>query len=81
MYQTVGVEIVPKIAECLDVPIVRREIRGSALNQNMYYSKDTQDDEVEDLYNLLLEVKEQYPEIQAVACGATFSNYQSAKIK
>lgn len=37
MYQTVGVEIVPKIAECLEVPIVRREITGSALNQDMYY--------------------------------------------
>lgn len=75
MYQTVGVEIVPKIAECLDVPIVRREINGKALNQDMYYSKDTQEDEVEDLFELLSEVKQKYPEVQAVASGAIFSNY------
>ena len=75
MYQTVGVEIVPKIAECLEVPIVRREITGSAINQEMYYSKDDQKDEVEDLFELLSEVKKQYPEVQAVASGAIFSNY------
>lgn len=41
----------------------------------MYYSKDDPADEVEDLYALLSKIKEQYPEIQAVASGAIFSNY------
>lgn len=32
-------------------------------------------DEVEDLYQLLSKVKEEYPEVNAVASGAIFSNY------
>ena len=75
MYQTVGVELTPLIAECLQVPLVWKEIRGSALNQGMYYKKESNADEVEDLYELLAEVKARYPEIQAVATGAIFSNY------
>ena len=75
MYQTVGVELTPLIAECLQVPIVRKEIRGSALNQGMYYEKENNGDEVEDLYDLLAEVKARYPDVQAVATGAIFSNY------
>ena len=59
MYQTVGVEIVPAIAKCLGVPIVRRAIQGGAVNQDLYYKKaDGEADEVEDLYNLLVEVKQ-----------------------
>ena len=61
MYQTVGVEIVPLIAECLKVPIIRREIGGKPLNDSMYYKKDDEEqketDEVEDLFELLKEVK------------------------
>lgn len=32
MYQTVGVEVTPLIAQCLGVPILRREIKGTSLN-------------------------------------------------
>ena len=66
MYQTVGVEVVPLVAQCLKVPVVRREIKGEALNQEMYYKKDEEEkrtDEVEDLFELLKEVKKRYPEV------------------
>lgn len=59
MYQTVGVEVAPAIARCLGVPIVRRAIQGGAVNQEMYYKKaEGEADEVEDLYDLLVEVKQ-----------------------
>ena len=70
MYQSVGVEIVPFIAQALGSPIVTREIKGKSMNQELYYEKladlkeDEQDfDEVEDLFELLSKVKEQYPDI------------------
>ena len=40
----------------------------------MEYQK-TENDEVEDLYNLLKEVKEKYPEIKGVSSGAIKSTY------
>ena len=84
MYQTVGVEVTPLIAQCLGVPIIRREIVGKPHNQDMYYQKSSDEqahDEVEDLYELLKEVKEKHPEIQAVASGAIFSNYQRLRVE
>jgi diphthine-ammonia ligase len=57
MYQTVGVEITPLIAQCLNVPIVRRQISGKALNQDLQYKEGGKEDEVEDLYELLKDVK------------------------
>lgn len=36
---------------------------------------------MEDLYELLKEVKEKYPEVQAVASGAIFSNYQRLRVE
>lgn len=64
MFQTIGVEIADKISQCLEVPIVKRAISGSSVNQGMYYQEEsTQKDEVEDLYMLLKQVKELYPEV------------------
>ena len=37
MYQSVGVEVVPLIAECLEVPLIQRTITGTSQNQDMYY--------------------------------------------
>ena len=81
MYQTVGVEITPLIAQCLNVPIVRRQISGKALNQDLQYKEGGKEDEVEDLYELLKDVKAQFPEVQAVASGAIFSHYQRLRVE
>ena len=78
MYQTVGVEIAPMIAECMELPLVRHQLKGKSVNTELYYEKDEElkeVDEVEDLTELLAKVKEQHPEVQAVASGAIFSNY------
>lgn len=102
MYQSVGVEIVPYIAQCLGVPLVRQEILGKSVNQDLYYAKKEveeakdgeekpkeqqqqqekeEPDEVEDLFTLLTAVKEQYPDVQAVASGAILSNYQRLRVE
>ena len=57
------------------MPIVKKEIKGSSINQELYYDKEVDSDEVEDLFLLLKAVKEQFPDVQAVASGAIFSNY------
>ena len=84
MYQTVGVEIVPYISQCLEVPLISRTIIGKPLNTELYYeteeSKDATD-EVEDLYVLLKQVKNMHPEVQAVASGAICSNYQRLRVE
>lgn len=38
-------------------------------------------DEVEDLFNLLNEVKTKYPDVQAVASGAILINYQRLRVE
>lgn len=88
MFQTVGVEIADKIAECLEVPIIKAEIKGKSVQQEMYYEESKggdeeakERDEVEDLYQLIVKVKEAYPEVQAVASGAIFSNYQRLRVE
>ncbi len=32
MYQTVGVEVVPKIAEAMELPLHRRQLQGTSVN-------------------------------------------------
>ena len=76
MYQTVGVEVAPLIAEAMELPLYRRLLQGTSVNQELYYEKSgSAADEVEDLFALLVQVKETHPEVQAVASGAIFSNY------
>ena len=85
MFQTVGVEIADRIAHCLEVPIVKAEIQGRSVQQDMYYEDAKEDskerDEVEDLYQLIVKVKQAHPEVQAVASGAIFSNYQRLRVE
>ncbi|EAK87667.1 MJ050-like PP-loop ATpase [Cryptosporidium parvum Iowa II] len=80
MYQSVGKELVPLISECMEVPLIRKSISGKAINQEMNY-KTTQGDEVEDLFELLKNVKEKFPDIQGVSCGAVMSNYQRNRLE
>lgn len=42
---------------------------------------DEGDDEVEDLFQLLLHVKQQIPDVQAVCSGAIFSDYQRNRVE
>ena len=66
MYQTVGVEVTPMIAEAMELPLHRRQITGTSVNQELYYEKSgdaAANDEVEDLYELLVQVKQAHPEV------------------
>jgi len=56
MYQTVGHEMIDSVAEALGLPLYRRALQGSSVSTGKYYEPQT-GDEVEDLYELLAEVK------------------------
>lgn len=62
MYQTVGQDAIEVVAAALDLPLVRRVISGTAVEQRLEYgdrrrSDFVAGDETEDLYELLLDVK------------------------
>ena len=80
VYQSVGSELCSAIAECLDVPYIEKKITGKPLNKDLVYKK-TNDDEVEDLFLLIKEAKEKFPEINAVSSGAILSNYQKNRVE
>lgn len=58
MYQTVGHMGVKLYAEAMGLPLFRQATEGRAIIQDRDYCP-TPDDEVEDLYNLLVRVKVQ----------------------
>ncbi|KAK7290666.1 hypothetical protein RIF29_05246 [Crotalaria pallida] len=80
MYQTVGHQIVVGYAECMGLPLFRRRIQGSTRHQELGY-RTTQGDEVEDMFNLLCEVKRQIPSVTAVSSGAIASDYQRLRVE
>lgn len=57
MYQSVGHEMIDLFAQAMELPLYRAEIRGDAQTTEKDYQQPVQGDEVEDLYELLLEVK------------------------
>jgi diphthine-ammonia ligase len=56
MFQTVGHHIINAQADCMELPLFRYSINGSALSQTLEYHQ-TEEDEVESLYKLLQRVK------------------------
>ena len=95
MYQSAAFSVIPSMAECFEVPLIRRQISGSALVKTLDYEApdvlvegtelenrhDYANDEVEDLYQLLLDVKMKYPGIQGVSCGCIVSTYQRLRLE
>lgn len=97
MYQTVGHDAVHLVAEAMRLPLYRRVIHGTAVNQRSEYGSrsassstnaanthapaSTPDDETEDLYHLLLDVKSHRPDVEAVSVGAILSNYQRVRVE
>ena len=57
-----------------------RELKGKSLCKNLTYSI-TSKDEIEDLYELLLEAKLKFPDLQAVVSGAVLSDYQRIRVE
>lgn len=79
MYQTVGHQGIEKLAQAMELPLYRRITRGNSINTKGSY-EPTEDDEVEDLYELLRQVKEEQ-QVQAVAVGAILSDYQRVRVE
>lgn len=84
MYQTAGHSLIPHIAQCLDLPLIRREIKGTNVSKSATYVKPEDgdgQDETEDLDLLLQDIMQQYPEANAVSSGAILSTYQRTRIE
>uniref|UniRef100_A0A1B6C6I9 Diphthine--ammonia ligase n=1 Tax=Clastoptera arizonana TaxID=38151 RepID=A0A1B6C6I9_9HEMI len=79
MYQTVGHQGVELYAEAMGLPLFRQPTQGIALHNEKVYTP-TPEDEVEDLYQLLVKVKEEV-DIEAVAVGAVLSDYQRIRVE
>uniref|UniRef100_A0A914VL11 Diphthine--ammonia ligase n=1 Tax=Plectus sambesii TaxID=2011161 RepID=A0A914VL11_9BILA len=80
MYQTVGHDAIQAYGEAMGMPLYRREITGTPLAKDSEYEK-TEADEVEDLYELLVEVQAKHPDVKGVSAGAIFSNYQKVRVE
>ncbi|GJQ13383.1 hypothetical protein GpartN1_g5174.t1 [Galdieria partita] len=80
MYQTVGHEIIQAYAKALLLPLFRRPTKGKAVLTTLGYSRQPYD-EVEDLYQLLLQVKQEMPQVEAVCSGAILSDYQRNRVE
>jgi len=81
MYQTAGHTAISQLSECFKVPLIRREILGSAVNQKLDYLNEVEADEVEDMFVLLRDVKQQFPDVEGVSCGAIVSTYQRLRVE
>ncbi|KAJ2907455.1 diphthine--ammonia ligase, partial [Coemansia aciculifera] len=80
LFQTVGSSAVATIAECMDLPFYLQAITGSAVTQTLDYQL-TEDDETEDLFALLSNVKHHHPDVAGVSVGAIFSSYQANRVQ
>ncbi|KAL3936170.1 MAG: hypothetical protein SGBAC_008452 [Bacillariaceae sp.] len=82
MYQTAASEVVKtQVEECLQVPLLLHQRMGKSLNTSLVYDEnDNKKDEVEDLYNALVEAKSKF-DFTAVSSGAVFSTYQRVRIE
>lgn len=80
MFQTVGHDALTYYSECTGLPMFRGSIKGSSSNQKLEYKK-TANDEIEDLYQLLSEVKTAHLDLQAVSVGAILSSYQRTRVE
>ncbi|XP_055380431.1 uncharacterized protein LOC129611354 [Condylostylus longicornis] len=79
MYQTVGHMGIEILAKAMNTPLYRRETKGKSTQTGKHYVP-TDDDEVEDLYNLLEYVKNEH-QVEAVAVGAILSDYQRVRVE
>lgn len=80
MFQTVGQDAVPLIAQALDLPLFQRTIRGTPVDTALSYHGRVTGDETEDLAALLDDVMRMHA-IDAVSVGAIASSYQRTRVE
>lgn len=79
-FQTVGHQLLPLYATCMNVPLYRKTFHGQSVARDLQYHK-ADGDEVEDLYALLAFVQSKHPDVQGVASGAIASDYQRLRVE
>lgn len=79
MFQTVGHHGIDLYAEAMGLPLYRHIIQGSSKSIDKDYTI-TENDEVEDLFQLLKKVKEECG-VDAVSVGAILSDYQRVRVE
>lgn len=70
---------IEKLAEAMELPLYRMQTKGLSTQTGKNYVP-TDDDEVEDLFNLLKWTKDEL-NVEAVAVGAIFSDYQRVRVE
>ena len=81
MYQCAGTEIVDAMGDAFELPLIRRPMNGSPISIHSNDYEPTIGDEVEDLFLLLKDCKERFPEVEGITTGAVFSNYQKQRVE
>lgn len=82
MYQTVGHQAIDLIAEALELPLFRSDITGTSVDKNLDYRQASENDEVEQLFQLLKDIREKHRiEFDAVSVGAIASSYQKSRVE
>ncbi|KAJ8947693.1 hypothetical protein NQ318_001531 [Aromia moschata] len=79
MYQSVGYEAIDLISAAIDLPLYKRETLGISNERGKTY-QPSKDDEVEDLFLLLEQIKNEV-EVEAVSVGAILSDYQRVRVE
>lgn len=83
MYQTVGHQAIELIAKALNKPLFRADITQTAKIKDLSYIEPSDgNDEVEQLYNLLKQMKDKHGvDFSAVCVGAIASSYQKSRVE
>ncbi|SCU94005.1 LADA_0G05996g1_1 [Lachancea dasiensis] len=81
MFQTVGHDVVTWYEKCTGLPLIRRHIHPQTSKNVSLNYYPTEEDEIEDLYELLKDAKRQIPELEAVNAGAILSSYQRTRVE
>ncbi|KAI3630446.1 hypothetical protein MIR68_011881 [Amoeboaphelidium protococcarum] len=81
MYQTVGHDIIPMIAQCMDLPLIREPLNDAHSSQGGSDASDRDQNDLGALYRLLYRVKQKYPHVDAVSVGAIASDYQRVRVE
>ena len=80
MYQSVGSSLVQEaLADAIGLPMISRTLQGTSIVTDADYHVNDQD-EVEDLFQLLKNAKEEYG-IQGITTGAILSSYQRIRVE
>jgi diphthine-ammonia ligase len=72
MYQTVGHMGIEKLAEAMELPLYRRTTAGYTAQKGKYYEPSDERDEVEDLFQLLKQIKVKINKINSLICHHIF---------